>query len=140
MKVLKILSFLLVLLAAGYGIYHFGTKIASDKLISALTTELEASGELERIKQHIENNSELKNFLSEGANIDDRTLPFNSKEDAVKVLFQRFDISEINTIQKEFQNGFTAESQENVLSIVQEKLTEEEILALKVIAYRELYN
>ena len=46
-KLIKILAVIVVLLVAiGYGVYYFGTDIASDKIVE----ELENSGQLDRSK------------------------------------------------------------------------------------------
>ncbi len=128
----------MVLAILGYGVYHFGTKIASDQLVDTISKELENSGEIEEIKRSIETDPELMSFLEGAKSIDASKLPFQTKEEATKVLIKKVGISELNDIRKQAQEG--TNSKEEVLEEVQGKLTEEEILALKVIAYKELYN
>ncbi|PLT32108.1 hypothetical protein [Bacillus sp. V5-8f] len=137
MKAVKILSVIVVILAIiGVGIYHFGTKIASDQLVSAVSDQLESSGEAEEIRTAIENDPELKKFVEEGKNVDEGTLPFTTKEEATKTLVSKFGIGNLKDIQTQVQNGTI--TKEELMAEVQSKLTEEEILALKVIAYKEL--
>ena len=65
-------------------------------------------------------------------------LPIQSKEEAVKVVIDRVGISEINSMVKKYKEG-TASKQE----LIQEasiQFTEEELMALKIIAYKELYS
>ncbi|THE13969.1 hypothetical protein E1I69_05565 [Bacillus timonensis] len=139
MKFLKfVLITIIVLVILGYGIYHFGTKVASDKLVDTISTELVNSGEMEEIKQSIENDPELMSFLEDAKSINESKLPFRTKEEATKVLIKKVGITELNDIREQVQEGTI--SKEIVLEKVQGKLTEEEILALKVIAYKELYN
>ncbi|MDR4890078.1 hypothetical protein RGU12_21510 [Fredinandcohnia sp. QZ13] len=139
MKFLKFVFLTItVLVILGYGVYHFGTKVASDKLMDTISTELDSSGEMEKIKQSIENDPELLSFIEDAKSVDESKLPFRTKEEATKVLIKKVGITEFNDIRKQVQEGTI--SKEEVLEDVQGKLTEEEILALKVIAYKELYN
>jgi hypothetical protein len=70
MKLLKILILIvLIICGAGYGIYYVGTNIASDKVMSVVTAELENSGQLNEIKQIVNNDPEIKRFIEEGANV-----------------------------------------------------------------------
>ena len=139
MKLIKWLLIIIILLGGlGYGVYHFGTKIASDKVMEALATELENSGEMENIKRAIESDPELQAFINNAESVDESTLPFTTKEEATKVIVKKFGISEIKDLQSRVQEGQV--SKEEILQEVEGKLTEEEITALKVIAYKELYN
>ena len=133
-KLIKILAVIVVLLVAiGYGVYYFGSDIASDKIVE----ELENSGQLDKAKQYVENNPELKQFLSEAENVDPEQLPFTTKEEATRVVIEKVGISELTTIQAKAQEGSL--TKEEVLQTLQENLTDEEILALKAVVYNELY-
>ena len=120
MRFLKFLFFtVLVLVILGYGVYHFGTKIASDKLIDSISTELENSGEMEEIKRSIESDPELMAFLEDAKSVDESKLPFQTKEEATKVLIKKVGITELNDIRKQAQEGSL--SKEEVLEEVQGK-------------------
>jgi len=106
--------------------------------MEALATELENSGEMENIKRAIESDPELQAFINNAESVDESTLPFTTKEEATKVIVKKFGISEIKDLQSRVQEGQV--SKEEILQEVEGKLTEEEITALKVIAYKELYN
>ncbi|KAB2336673.1 hypothetical protein F7731_09940 [Cytobacillus depressus] len=139
MKIMKFFIITVILLGViGYGVYHFGTKVASDKLVETISAELENSGDSEEIKKMIESDPELKSFIEEAQTADSSKLPFTTKEEATKVLIRKVGISELNDIRVQVQNGSV--SKEEILQEIQGKLTEEEILALKVIAYKELYK
>lgn len=139
MKVIKIIIVLLLAFAIiGYGVYYFGTNMASEKLMETVTSELENSGEIEKIKQVIETDPELQSFINEVESTDTSELPFSTKEEATRVLINKIGIGELNEIRVQVQDGTV--SKEEILQEVQSKLTEEEILALKVIAYKELYG
>lgn len=136
-KLVKILFFLIVLLVCvGYGLYYFGTNMASDKVMDMVSTELENSGQKEEIKAAIESDPELKKFIDEGANVDEDKLPFQTKEEATRVLVRKIGVNELQNIKSQVENG-TA-SKEEIMNTVESNLSEEEILALKVIAYKEL--
>lgn len=139
MKFIKFLVITIILLGAiGYAVYYFGTNIASEKIMETVTTELENSGEIEEIKKTIENDPELKTYLEEAKTAKPEELPFATKEEATRTLISKVGISELNDIRVKVQEG--SMSKEEVLENIEGKLTEEEILALKVIAYKELYG
>lgn len=136
-KLLKVvLVIVLLVIAIGYGIYYFGTNVASDKVMDILNNELEKSGQLETVKESIKNDPDLKKFVEEGANIDESKLPFKTKEEATRVIIRKVGISELQNIKSQLENG-TA-SKEEIYQTIENKLSDEEIQALKVIAYKEL--
>ena len=65
-------------------------------------------------------------------------MPFTTKEEATRVLIKKVGVSELRDIQTQAQEGTI--SKEEVIQTLQNKLTEEELTALKVIAYKEIYN
>lgn len=139
MKIIKILFTLCILLGGiGVGVYYFGTNIASDKVLTVITEQLESSGQIEELKEQIANDPKLTEFVEDGANVDESQLPFTTKEQATRALVSKFSVSEISEIQEKVTGGLTPEAKQELLQMVESKLTEEEILALKVIAYKEL--
>ena len=138
MKLLKILLLIVLIIGgAGYGIYYVGTNIASDKIMNVVTAELENSGQINEIKKIVADDPELMRFIEEGANIEESNLPFTTKEQATRVLIKRIGFSELQAIQSNAQKGMTNDEIQELLKDIEGKLTEEEILALKVIAYKE---
>lgn len=139
MKFLKILLGTVVFIAvAGFAIYFFGTKLIADQVMDQVAVELTDSGQLESIKQEIKNDPQLQAFIEEGKNVDSSTLPFQTKEEAVRVLVKKFSVSELKELQTKAQSGLTAEEQQRLFNEIEGKLTDEELLALKVLAYKEL--
>ena len=139
MKFLKFLLTTVVIVGCiGYGIYYFGTNIASEHVMDAVSAELESSGQLEEIKQFINNDPELKQFVEEGANVDVSKLPFTTKEQATRVLIKKIGIGELQNIQAKVQQGMSNNEMQMLLKEIEGKLTDEEIVALKVIAFKEL--
>ncbi|RFU68356.1 hypothetical protein [Bacillus sp. V59.32b] len=137
MKALKILLSIVVILAIiGVGLYYVGTNMASDRLVNEVSNQLENSGEMDEIKQAIESDPELMAFVEDGKNVDESKLPFTTKEEATRVLINKFGINGLMEIQEKVQNGTISRAE--LMQDAESKLTEEEILALKVIAYKEL--
>jgi ribosomal protein S28E/S33 len=122
----------------GYAAFYFGTNIASEKIMNDVSTELQNSGEIEQLKSTIENDPELRAFIEEAETADTSKLPFTTKEEATRVLIKKVGISELNDIRVQVQEGNA--SKEEIMENIQGKLSEEEVLALKVLAYKELYG
>ncbi|KAB8133682.1 hypothetical protein F9U64_12010 [Gracilibacillus oryzae] len=129
---------IIVLAGLGYGVYHFGTKWASDKLVEVISTELSDSGEMEMIKQTIESDPELQAFIADAESVDESKLPFTTKEEATRVIINKIGISELQDIQSKVQQGQM--TKEELIQQAESNFTKEEIAAMKVIAYKELYN
>lgn len=106
--------------------------------MTQVSDELATSGQLEQIKKEVATNPELQSFIEEGKNVDSKTLPFQTKEQATRLLIKKFSINEIADIQQKAQSGMSTDEQQQWLFEIQSRLTEEELLALKVLAYKEL--
>ncbi|WP_246111014.1 hypothetical protein [Sporosarcina luteola] len=129
-----------VLALLAFGVYHFGTKYIADEVMGQVAAELDASGELENIKKEVEDDPDLRAFVEEGKNVDSSKLPFQTKEEATRVLLKKFDLSEINDLQIQARQGMTAAEQQALFDKIQSRLTDEEMLALKALAYKELFK
>lgn len=156
---------IVAILVIGAGITFFSFNFASDKVITKVSEELESSGKLEDIKEDVKSDPEIVGFIKEvetdpeasqfldnSGNNDSNgksneaallnkantELPIQTKEEAVKVVVDRVGISELNNIAKNLQDGTT--SKQEVIQEVSTQFTEEELMALKIIAYKELYE
>lgn len=139
MKFVKVLFGIVVVIGVlGFSAYYFGPKIIADQVMEQVAVELNDSGQLESIKQEINNDPQLQAFIEEGKNVDSSTLPFQTKEQAVRVLVKKFNVSELQELQSKAQSGLTAAEKQQLLNDIEGKLTDEEMLALKVLAYKEL--
>lgn len=139
MRFIKFLLIIVIFLGViGYGVYHYGMKYASDKVVDTISTELEQSGQMDEIKSTIERDPQLKSFMEEAKTADSSKLPFTTKEEATKVLIQKVGISELNNIRVKVQNG--SMTKEQVIQEMEGKLSDEEMTALKVVVYKELYK
>ncbi|MFJ7826386.1 hypothetical protein [Psychrobacillus sp. NPDC096623] len=139
MKFIKVLfSIIIVVGIILVAVYYFVPTLVADQVIDKVSRELQDSGHLETIKKEIENDPELQAFIAEGKNVDSSKLPFQTKEEATRALVTKFGISEIQEIQSKAQDGLTAEEKQEIFNKLESNLTEEEMLALKVLAYKEL--
>lgn len=139
MKVLRFLLVTVMLIGGiGYGVYYFGSAYASEKVMDAVYTEVESSGQLEEVKAFVAKDPDIKKLIQEGATVDESKLPFTTKEQAVRALVPKFGLSEIQQMQQKAQNGMTATEQQALLQTIEEKLTAEEMAALKFVIYKEL--
>ena len=135
-KFLTITTIIFILLgAAGYAVWHFGTNIASEKIIEKVETTLDDEN-LQEVKSYIENDSNVQAIVREAATINPDTLPFQTKEEATRVLIKKVGVNRILDIKEQAQNDSI--SKDEILSEMESKLSEEEISALKYVLYKEL--
>ena len=152
MKIIKwVVIPVVILCAIGFGIYRFGINYASDKLVDTVSQQLETSGEMEKIKKDIENDPALEAFIKDTETQNNQetnqkqnrnetvtTLPFDTKEEAIQVVTKKVGMSRLKELAQGYQDGTI--SKEEIIQEVSSKLTEDEIKALKMIAYKELYK
>ena len=129
---------LLILAGLGYGLYVFGTNTASEKIVDDYTANLEDSGQMNDVRTMIESDPELLAMMEEAKAADPSTLPFTTKGEATRVLVNKLGVSKLKNLQAKAQSGEA--SKDEILQVLQENLTEEEMLALQKIAYEEIYN
>lgn len=129
---------LMILAGLGYGLYVFGTNTASEKIVDDYTANLEDSGQMNDVRTMIESDPELLAMMEEAKAADPSTLPFTTKDEATFVLVNKLGVSKLKNLQAKAQSGEA--SKEEILQVLQENLTEEEMLALQKIAYEEIYN
>lgn len=139
MKFLKFLIVVLLVFAViGYGIYYAATSIASEKIADQAVAELKSTGQIETVKSYVENDPRLAGYIEEAKAADEESLPFSTTGEASRVLIQKVGLAEMNRIKTNVENGTMSPA--DVVEALEPKLTDEELLALKVVAYKELYN
>lgn len=135
----KFLTFTVIILillgAAGYAVWHFGTNIASEKIIEQVESNLDDEN-LEEVKSYIENDPKLQEIVSEAATTNPDSLPFQTKEEATRLLIKKVGVNRLLAIQEQAQNGSI--SMDGLLSEMEGKLSEDELSALKYVLYKEL--
>ncbi|MBG9588922.1 hypothetical protein [Cytobacillus firmus] len=65
------------------------------------------------------------------------SLPIKTKEEAMKKISERFSIDEIQKSASKVKGGLTAAEKNELYSLLTERLSEEELTALKIIAVQE---
>ncbi|QFF98870.1 hypothetical protein PB01_08505 [Psychrobacillus glaciei] len=139
MKFLKVLfGFVFVIALIGFAAYYFVPKLVADQVMEKVAVELQDSGQLESIKKEINSDPQLQAFIEEGKNVDNSKLPFQTKEEATRLLIKKFKISDLKEFQEKAQSGITEEDKQEIFNKLENNLTTEEMLALKVLAYKEL--
>ncbi|WP_186580707.1 hypothetical protein [Aquibacillus kalidii] len=123
-----------------YAIYHFGTEYIASKVVEEMDVQLTSIEAREEIQRYLDNSPELKQFVEEGASLSDESLPFTTKEEAVKKVVTKLNVTEIQEIQAMVENGVSTEEQQILLKKVEDKLSSDELDALKVVIYKELYQ
>lgn len=89
-KFLTITVIILVLLgAAGYAVWHFGTNIASEKIVEQVEANLNEEDK-EEVKSYIANDPKLQEIVNEAAATDPDSLPFQTKEEATRLLIKKW--------------------------------------------------
>ena len=135
-KVLTVTSIIFVLLGfAGYATWHFGTNIASGKIMENVVSNLDDET-LQEVKSYIENDSKVQEIVSEAATTNPDTLPFQTKEEATRLLIKKVGVTRLLDIKEQAQNGSI--NKDEILSEIEGTLSEDEISALKYVLYKEL--
>ncbi|MDF2040055.1 hypothetical protein LIT38_11205 [Bacillus sp. CMF12] len=70
--------------------------------------------------------------------LEETSLPIKTKEEAVKKISESFSMKEIQQSVSKVKGGLTAEEQNELYSLLTERLSEEELTALKLIAIQEV--
>ncbi|WP_264739082.1 hypothetical protein [Cytobacillus firmus] len=70
--------------------------------------------------------------------LEETSLPIKTKEEAVKKISESFSMKEIQQSISKVKGGLTAEEQNELYSLLTERLSEEELTALKLIAIQEV--
>lgn len=138
MKIVKVLIIFLFLLGGlGMGGYLLGTKYVPNKIRENVSNDIEKHGQIEEIKNVIKDDPEIKSFIEEGnIELDDSKLPFHTKEEAIMVLVEKIGVAKLVSMKSNYEKGTL--SKKEVLQTIEENLSEEEITALQVVAFREL--
>lgn len=138
MKFIKFVFIMTLLVGGlGYGAYYFGTDFASNKIAATVSAEIE-NRDGNELKQVVNSYPEVKQFIDEGANVDEDKLPFTTMEDATKTIVKKVGLIELQKMHAKYENGLSESEVQQLVKELETKLTEEEILALKAIAYKEL--
>lgn len=139
-KLLIGLVVLIALIGGGlYAVYYFGTEMAADQVVESVTSDMKETGQMDQVKTYIEQDPVLSSYLEEAkAAQDDENLAFTTRAEASRVMIQKVGISELRQMQSDAESGTLSEQE--VIQKLEQSLTEEELKALKVLAYKEIYG
>jgi len=141
MKLIKFLLIpLILIIGLGYGGYQLLTNYLSDQIVSTVTENIENFGQLDDVKTIIDSNSELKSFVEEGATVNHDVLAFTSLNEAADVIVDEMGITGLLDLREVLENGIDTFSAEQLFTSIGNHLTDEQMLALKVLLYKEVYG
>ncbi len=137
---MTIIIFLIFFSFAGIGIYVIGPDFSADRLVAEATEELRNSGQMEKIVEYVENDPQMLEYIEEAqvAEQKSETLPFQTTGDAAGTVIKKVGITDLAKMKSGVEDG--SMSADEVIQKLEEDLNEEELLALKVIVYKELYK
>lgn len=122
------------------GLYFLASYFLTDKIADYVMDELENSGQLEEARQYIDGKPEVKKVLESSANVDPSTLPFTTTGEAVETVVKKVGIKELQSMQKQYENGMTESEQLQLIQQLESQLSPSEAEAVKYVIYNELYK
>lgn len=137
---MTILIFLIFFSFAGIGAYVVGPDFSADRIVAQATHELRNNGQMEKIVEYVESDPQMLEYIEEAqvAEQESEALPFETSGDAAGTVIKKVGITDLAKMKSGIEDGTM--SAEEVIQKLEEDLTEEELLALKVIMYKELYK
>ncbi|MCA1320448.1 hypothetical protein LC085_11055 [Bacillus tianshenii] len=140
MKLLKgLLITVIVLGAIGAVGYYFVNKYIEDRAVEYVEQDLDDSN-IALARDYVDNSPSLKAYISEGADANLEELPFQTREEATRAVMKKLSLQEMQAIQAKAADGMSEAEAMELADTFEEKLTDEEMLALKAIIYKELYE
>ena len=137
---MSIIIFLIFFSFAGIGVYIVGPDFSTDRLVTDATEKLRSSGQMVKVVEYVESDPKMLEYIEEArvAEEDNEALPFQTTGDAAGTVIKKVGIRDLAKMKSGVEDGTM--SAEEVIKKLEEDLNEEELLALKVIVYKELYN
>ncbi|ANU28023.1 hypothetical protein [Planococcus versutus] len=143
---MTIIIFLIFFSFAGIGVYVVGPDLSAERFVLEATEKLKDSGQMEKIVEYVENDPQMIQYI-EKAEISEQqqapeksqsqqSLPFQTTEDAANTLVKKVGFTKLVKMKSQVEKGTM--STEDVIDKLEEELTEDELLALKVIVLKEL--
>ncbi|WP_010197364.1 hypothetical protein [Bacillus sp. m3-13] len=130
----------LILGIIGYAGYYFVNKFIEDQAVEYVEKDLVENNDVAMARDYVDKSPTLKSYIAEGAEADLEELPVQTREEATRMVMQKLSFQEMQQIQSKAANGMTEQEVLELMETFEEKLTDEELLALKAIVYKELYE
>lgn len=139
MRFLKtIIIFLIFFSFAGIGVYIVGPDLSADRFVAEATEELRDNGQMEKVVEYVESDPQMLEYMEEAklAEEESQPLPFETTGDAAGTVIKKVGITDLAKMKSGIEDGTM--STEEVIEQLEEDLNEEELLALKVMVYKEI--
>lgn len=121
-------------IATGVISYLYVMDYASEKAMSEISREL--SSNEEEINKLLED-PEIRKYIETGET-NSKDLPFTTRKEAVKLISEKYTVTELARTREQVSGGLSEEEKVAVYEKLLEKFTEKELLALKVVALKEI--
>ena len=137
---MTIIIFLIFFSFAGIGVYVVGPDLSADRLVAKATEELRNNGQMEKIVEYVENDPQMLEYIEEAqvAEQQSEPLPFETTGDAAGTVIKKVGITDLAKMKSGIEDG--SMSADEVIQQLEKDLDEEELLALKVLVFKELYK
>ncbi|PYZ99035.1 hypothetical protein CR205_10875 [Alteribacter lacisalsi] len=130
---------LVVLLGAfGYLSYNAALGYMSQQMTDQVKNEMLAGKEAGDILADPDMQALAEKYSSAMTPEQRENLPFTTKEEATRLLFSKFSMSELYDIANKASGGMSAEEQAEIQAVLESRLSDEEMEALMVIGLDEI--
>lgn len=93
----------------GFGGYFIFNKFIENKAVEYVEKDLATSNDIAAAREYVDNSPALKSYIAEGADADLSQLPFQTREEATRLVMQKLTLQEMQQIQAQAANGMTDE-------------------------------
>lgn len=137
---MSIIIFLIFFSFAGIGTYIIGPDLSTDRLVAKATEELRNNGQMEKVVEYVESDPQMLEYVEQAKTAEEESvpLPFETTGDAAGTVIKKVGVADLAKMKSGIEDGTM--SADEVIQKLEEDLNEEELLALKVIVYKELYK
>ncbi|WP_156499192.1 hypothetical protein [Fictibacillus phosphorivorans] len=125
---------LMFFITTGVILYVFTMDYASEKAMTEITKELKSNED--EISKLLED-PEIRKYIETGKP-PKQNLPFTTKNEAVEFISERYSVQELAGIREKVSKGLNEEEKLAVYEKLLEKVTDDELMALKVVALKEI--
>jgi uncharacterized protein YxeA len=137
-----LLGVLFVILCVGIpsllGYYHSDNKQLADTFEQEIEQESSIEPETNEGTPTYSTEGDETDYSLEQINEEKEELVFSTTEEAMEAVLEHFSLTELISIYQSVRNGADEKKREEIITMLQERFSDEEIEALKVIGFSEL--
>jgi uncharacterized protein YxeA len=137
-----VLGVLFVILCVGIpsllGYYHSDNKQLADTFEQEVEQESSIEPETNEGTPPYSTEGDETDYSLEQINEEKEELVFSTTEEAMEAVLEHFSLTELISIYQSVRNGADEKKREEIITMLQERFSDEEIEALKVIGFSEL--